>query len=112
MSPTDTDRQKLNGVVVQARMDKTVVVLVTRKYPHPVYRKYVTRTKKYYAHDEQNACGPGAEVIIEGTRPLSRSKRWRVHLRAVFVKDCRALGHGDRPAALRGLPFVHCGVQG
>ncbi len=78
MSPTDTSRQKLSGVVVQAQMDKTVVVLVTRKYPHPVYRKYVTRTKKYYVHDEQNSCGPGDEVIIVATRPLSRTKRWRV----------------------------------
>ncbi len=78
MSPTDTSRQKLNGVVVQAQMDKTVVVLVTRKYPHPIYRKYVTRTKKYYVHDEQNSCGPGDEVIIVATRPLSRTKRWRV----------------------------------
>lgn len=78
MSPTDTNRQKLTGVVVQARMDKTAVVQVTRKFPHPVYRKYVTRTKKYYAHDEQNSCSPGDKVIIVATRPLSRSKRWRV----------------------------------
>ncbi len=78
MSPTDTNRQKLTGVVVKARMDKTAVVQVTRKFPHPVYRKYVTRTKKYYVHDEQNSCGPGDEVIIVATRPLSRKKRWRV----------------------------------
>lgn len=78
MSPTDTNRQKLTGVVVQAKMDKTTVVLVTRKFSHPVYRKYVTRTRKYYVHDEQNSCGPGDEVIIVATRPLSRSKRWRL----------------------------------
>ena len=78
MSPIDTNRQKLRGMVVQAKMDKTAVVLVTRKFPHPVYRKYVTRTKKYYVHDEQNICNPGDEVIIVATRPLSRTKRWRL----------------------------------
>ncbi len=59
-------------------MDKTAVVLVTRRYAHPVYRKYVTRTKKYYAHDEQNACQVGDQVIIVATRPMSRLKRWRI----------------------------------
>ncbi len=78
MSPIDTNRQKLRGMVVQAKMDKTAVVLVTRKFPHPVYRKYITRTRKYYVHDEQNSCNPGDEVIIVATRPLSRTKRWRL----------------------------------
>ena len=59
-------------------MDKTAVVRVTRRFPHPVYRKYVTRTKKFYAHDEQNVCQVGDQVIIVATRPLSRLKRWRI----------------------------------
>jgi len=64
--------------VVGNKMDKTAVVLVTRRYAHPVYRKYVTRTKKFYAHDEQNVCQVGDQVIIVATRPLSRLKRWRI----------------------------------
>ncbi len=78
MSSTDTNRRKLNGVVVKAEMDKTAVVEVTRKFPHPLYKKYIKRSKKYYVHDEQNACQPGDQVIIEATRPLSRLKRWRL----------------------------------
>ena len=71
-------RRRLTGEVVQNKMDKTVVVLVTRRYAHPLYKKYVTRTKKYYAHDENNVCRQGDLVIIEATRPLSRLKRWRI----------------------------------
>ncbi len=78
MSSTSNSRRKLNGVVVKAGMDKTVVVQVTRKFPHPLYKKYIKRSKKYYVHDEQNACRPGDQVIIEATRPLSRLKRWRL----------------------------------
>ncbi len=78
MSSKDTNRRKLNGVVVKAEMDKTAVVQVTRKFPHPLYKKYITRSKKYYVHDEQNTCRPGDQVIIEATRPLSRMKRWRL----------------------------------
>ena len=59
-------------------MDKTVVVMVTRKISHPVYRKLVKKTKKYYAHDPQNSCGLGDTVVIEESKPLSRLKRWRV----------------------------------
>ncbi|MFC1618453.1 30S ribosomal protein S17 [Candidatus Neomarinimicrobiota bacterium] len=71
-------RRRLTGEVVKNRMDKTAVVLVTRRFAHPMYKKYVTRTKKYYAHDENNLCNVGDLVIIEATRPLSRLKRWRV----------------------------------
>ena len=66
------------GRVVSNKMDKTVVVAVERRYLHPLYKKYVTRTNRYYADDQQNACNVGDLVRIIETRPLSRLKRWRV----------------------------------
>lgn len=66
------------GVVVSDKMDKTVVVSVMRSHRHPIYGKTIRRTKKYMAHDEQNACRVGDRVEIVETRPLSRHKRWRV----------------------------------
>tara|TARA_Y100000590_G_C15040607_1_gene758750 strand:+ start:59 stop:319 length:261 start_codon:yes stop_codon:yes gene_type:complete len=71
-------RRELIGKVESSKMDKTVVVMVARKIPHPVYKKYVNKTKKYYAHDPQNLCGSGDTVVIEESRPLSRLKRWRI----------------------------------
>jgi len=71
-------RKQLIGKVLSDKMDKTVVVMVTRKISHPVYRKLVKKTKKYYAHDPQNSCGLGDTVVIEESKPLSRLKRWRV----------------------------------
>jgi small subunit ribosomal protein S17 len=78
METEHSRRRQLVGRVVSNKMDKTAVVLVTRRFAHSVYKKYVTRSKKYYAHDETNACQIGDDVIIEATRPLSRTKRWRV----------------------------------
>ncbi|MEO1144280.1 MAG: 30S ribosomal protein S17 [Cyanobacteria bacterium J06638_22] len=66
------------GVVVSDKMDKTVVVAVENRFPHPKYRKYVVRTKRYKAHDEENKCKSGDRVRIKETRPLSRTKRWMV----------------------------------
>lgn len=66
------------GRVVSDKMDKTVVVAVDYLKPHPLYRKIIRRTKKFHAHDEENACKVGDMVRIEETRPLSRTKRWRV----------------------------------
>ncbi|HPP37271.1 MAG TPA: 30S ribosomal protein S17 [Thermosynergistes sp.] len=66
------------GVVVSDKMDKTVVVRVTRTAEHPLYGKRVVRHKKYMAHNEGNSCRVGDTVQIEETRPLSRRKRWRV----------------------------------
>ena len=66
------------GVVVSDKMDKTVVVEITRRYRHPVYGKYVKRSKKYHVHDERNDCRIGDRVQIEETRPLSKMKRWRL----------------------------------
>jgi small subunit ribosomal protein S17 len=72
-------RRKIRtGVVISDKMDKTVVVEVTRTVIHPVYKKYVHRRKRFMAHDEENRCHIGDEVMIVETRPLSRHKRWRV----------------------------------
>jgi small subunit ribosomal protein S17 len=71
-------KRRLRGRVVSDKMDKTVVVLVERKYKHPKYQKYVTRVRKFAAHDESNACAAGDTVVIEESRPLSRTKRWTV----------------------------------
>ncbi|GAB4240242.1 MAG: hypothetical protein Kow00121_66710 [Elainellaceae cyanobacterium] len=66
------------GLVVSDKMDKTVVVAVENRAPHPKYRKIVVRTKRYKAHDEENQCQVGDRVRIQETRPLSRTKRWIV----------------------------------
>ncbi|MCB0220541.1 MAG: 30S ribosomal protein S17 [Chrysiogenetes bacterium] len=66
------------GQVLSNKMDKTVVVGVTLLIPHPVYKKYVRRNKKYTAHDEENTCQIGDRVEIVETRPLSKTKRWRL----------------------------------
>jgi len=71
-------RKKLTGTVSSSKMDKTVVVMVQRKVSHPVYKKYVNKTKKYYVHDPENLCSLGDIVIIEESKPLSKLKRWRV----------------------------------
>lgn len=66
------------GLVVSDKMDKTVVVAVENRAPHPKYGKIVVRTKRYKAHDEENKCKEGDRVRIQETRPLSRTKRWTV----------------------------------
>jgi len=71
-------KKRLIGTVVSDKMDKTVVVLIERTVLHPDYKKYVRRRKRYSAHDEQNACKTGDRVMITESRPLSRTKRWRV----------------------------------
>ena len=71
-------RKSRVGVVTSDKMDKTVVVSVVTKVKHPLYKKYITRTKKFKAHDEQNACGIGDKVEIIETRPISKDKCWRL----------------------------------
>jgi small subunit ribosomal protein S17 len=71
-------RRALVGVVVSDKMDKTIVVQVTRRFRHPVYRKYVSERLKYKAHDANNDAKMGDRVRIEESRPLSREKRWRM----------------------------------
>lgn len=73
-----TGRRTLLGRVVSDKMDKTVVVEVERTHKHATYRKYVKSSKKYKAHDEANACAVDDMVLIEESRPLSRTKRWVV----------------------------------
>jgi len=68
----------LKGSVRSAKMDKTIVVEVTRKVLHRTYKKYVTRRVRYKAHDPRNECGPGDLVEIISCRPLSAEKRWRL----------------------------------
>ncbi len=79
MSNEDRSRRKVRtGVVVGDRADKTVTVLVERRFAHPLYGKQVKRTRRYHAHDEENGCMVGDTVSIMETRPLSKTKRWRV----------------------------------
>jgi small subunit ribosomal protein S17 len=66
------------GTVVSSKMDKTAIIAVERKVAHPVYGKQVVRTKKYYAQDEENAAREGDVVKIVETKPLSKTKRWRI----------------------------------
>jgi small subunit ribosomal protein S17 len=79
MESTERGRRKVRqGTVVSDRMDKTVIVAVERRTAHPLYGKMIMRTKKYHVHDEANDVHVGDVVRIEETRPLSRTKRWRV----------------------------------
>jgi len=71
-------RRELQGVVVSDAAEKTVVVRVDRRVQHPVYKKYVTRSKKFMAHDEANRFKIGDTVRIRECRPLSKRKRWEV----------------------------------
>ncbi len=68
----------LTGTVVSDKMDKTVVVRVERRVMHPVYKKFIRRSKKYHAHDEGNVHKVGDTVFIEETKPISKNKRWIV----------------------------------
>ncbi|EEI91643.1 30S ribosomal protein S17 [Sphingobacterium spiritivorum ATCC 33300] len=66
------------GLVVSNKMDKSIVVTVERKVKHPIYGKFVKKTTKFKAHDEENTCGIGDTVLIMETRPLSKTKNWRL----------------------------------
>lgn len=66
------------GVVTSDKMDKTITVAVERKVKHPIYGKFVKKTTKFHAHDEKQECGVGDVVRIMETRPLSKTKRWRL----------------------------------
>ncbi|MCS5544164.1 MAG: 30S ribosomal protein S17 [Candidatus Neomarinimicrobiota bacterium] len=74
----DRNRQRLIGKVVSDSMDKTLVVSVERLVKHKLYKKYIRRSKKYYAHDEDNSYKNGDLVEIISSKPLSKTKRWRV----------------------------------
>ncbi len=80
MSDIQTEKvvRTLSGRVVSDKMDKTVTVLVERKVKHPLIGKVVLRSNKFHAHDEANECKEGDLVVIEESRPLSKTKTWRV----------------------------------
>lgn len=71
-------RRVLQGVVVSDKGDKTITVLVERRVMHPVYKKFIKRSKRYHAHDEGNNCHVGDSVRIRECRPISKSKSWEV----------------------------------
>ncbi len=71
-------RKSRTGLVVSDKMDKTVVVAIERRVPHPIYGKMITRTRRLKAHDEENSAKVGDTVRIVETRPLSKDKRWRL----------------------------------
>jgi small subunit ribosomal protein S17 len=71
-------RKERTGVVLSNKMDKSVTVAVKWKEKHPIYGKFVNKTKKYHAHDEKNDCNIGDTVKIMETRPLSKTKKWRL----------------------------------
>jgi len=78
MENTRNLRKERIGVVVSNKMDKTIVVAEKRKVMHPIYGKFVNRTSKFYAHDDKNDCNIGDTVKIMETRPLSKTKGWRL----------------------------------
>jgi small subunit ribosomal protein S17 len=73
-----SQRKERVGEVISSKMDKTIIVRVERRYPHATFKKVVTGYKKFYAHDEKKEAKPGDRVRIEETRPLSKTKRWRL----------------------------------
>jgi small subunit ribosomal protein S17 len=77
-APVRTARKQRVGLVVSSKMDKTITVAIERQVKHPIYGKYVKQTTKLKAHDETNDAGEGDTVRIQETRPLSKTKRWRL----------------------------------
>jgi len=75
---TTSRKRKLVGVVISNKMQKTIVVQVDRLVKHPLYKKYLKRKSKFYAHDHENNCNIGDMVMIMECRPLSKQKRWRL----------------------------------
>jgi small subunit ribosomal protein S17 len=86
-------RRVLTGTVVSDKADKTITVLVERNLMHPVYKKFIKRTKRYLAHDEGNACRVGDRVSIVESRPISKRKCWTV------LTEADAAGASADPAA-------------
>jgi small subunit ribosomal protein S17 len=78
MSGMEKRTRVVTGKVVSDKMDKTITVLIERREKHPVYGKYITRSSKIHAHDETNQCGIGDTVTVAETRPISKSKTWKL----------------------------------
>lgn len=86
---TDTKCERtVTGTVVSNKMDKTIVVVVTRRLQHALYKKYITRTTRFKAHDAENACSIGDVVVIKESRPISKDKSWTlVEIKQSAVKQ-------------------------
>jgi len=95
------NRRKVRIGVVVSKMDKTVVVRVTREFRHPLYGKRVKKSKKYMAHDENNECRIGDIVKIMETRPLSKRKRWRV---VEIIERAKRVGEVPEPEVIDTSP--------
>jgi len=78
METTRNTRRERVGVVVSSKMDKSITISVKQKIKHPIYGKFVNKTARFMAHDEENTCNVGDTVKISETRPLSKNKRWRL----------------------------------
>lgn len=78
MSGTQKNTRTATGKVVSNKMDKTITVMTERRVKHPVYGKYITRSSKLHAHDENNVCGIGDIVVVAESRPISKSKFWKL----------------------------------
>jgi len=78
METTRNTRRERIGVVVSNSMEKSITISVKQKIKHPIYGKFVNKTSKFMAHDEENSCNVGDTVKISETRPLSKNKRWRL----------------------------------
>lgn len=78
MSEQEKAARTVTGRVVSNKMNKSITVLVERKERHPIYGKYVKRSTKLHAHDEQNVCGEGDVVVIQQSRPKSKTKQWQL----------------------------------
>ena len=78
MSNETSVARTASGTVVSNKMDKTITVMVERMIKHPLYGKYIKRSKKIHAHDAENLCQEGDKVTIEETRPISKSKAWKL----------------------------------
>ena len=78
MSETQNTAKTVTGEVVSNKMDKTISVLVSRKVKHPLFEKYIRRSTKFMAHDENNECNEGDLVVIEASKPISKNKTWKL----------------------------------
>lgn len=103
-------RRVLEGNIVSDKMDKTVTVLVERRFMHPVYKKYVRKTDKYAAHDEANTYKTGDRVLIEECRPMSKNKRWSV-VEGLGLAAERKPGDG-MPESVKAAAEADSGAKG
>ena len=111
-SPTPAarnNRKTRRGTVVKKSGDKSIVVLVERRYQHPVYGKQLVDAKKYHTHDEKNEAAPGDFVVIQETRPLSKLKRWRL---VKIVKSAAAAEKKAEEAAQAVIAAEEAAAEG